>query len=55
MGFELEGFAFMVGSYNAYSIVKILLDINDYLFFIFGLIIILFFLKSISKFNYFFS
>jgi len=28
MGFELEDFAFMVGSYNAYYIVKILLDIK---------------------------
>jgi len=37
MGFELELYAFIVGSYNAYSILKILLDINDYLFFIFGL------------------
>ena len=45
MGFELEDFAFMVGSYSAYFIVKILLDINNYKVFISRLIMILFLSK----------
>ena len=34
MRFELEGFAFMVGSYSACLVVKILLNGNEYLFLI---------------------